>query len=352
MRKTIIFLVFFCFIQYAINVNLNCSDISNIEGYTNCTLYEGGFPGFSCYNSINNVNPLLSKRFCTIFPNDEDMQKQYVNYMRGFNLEKASVSFNPTENYDDDEEDEAFDSLFYAIIIPEEETYEKGETIIFKNFDLTESDKEVIKGKNNCYYHFYGKLLELKNSEGKSANVSSLNILDKNICFDADIFEDNEDLVNCGFGHFNIILNGKIYNLTTCFFVPEQISNDLLFLYSNSYKTLLDDFVNDFAELNDDGVLNLKNKVRKLPGNVEYEFIVEDKNGKKVKYSYDNSMVQIINYDEETDGTTTKVTDKATDDDIDEDTETISPIDPDCFGYYFSKINIFMALSSLCLLLL
>ena len=104
--------------------------------------------------------------------------------------------------------------------------------------------------------------------------------------------------------------------------------------------------------MNDDGVLNLKNKVRKLSGDVEYEFIVEDENGKKVKYSFDNSMVQFINNDEDTDEATTKVTDKATDDDIDEDTETISPIEPDCFGYYFSKINIFMALSSLCLLLL
>ena len=98
--------------------------------------------------------------------------------------------------------------------------------------------------------------------------------------------------------------------------------------------------------MNDEGVLNLKNKVRKLSGDVEYEFIVEDENGKKVKYSFDNSMVQFINNDEDTDEA------KATDDDIDEDTETISPIEPDCFGYYFSKINIFMTLSSLSLLLL
>ena len=45
------------------------------------------------------------------------------------------------------------------MILPEKETYEKGETIIYKNYDLTDSDKEVIKNKNNyCYYHFYGKL--------------------------------------------------------------------------------------------------------------------------------------------------------------------------------------------------
>ena len=167
------------------------------------------------------------------------------------------------------------------------------------------------------------------NSEGKSANVSSLNISDKNICFNADTFEDNEDLVNCGFGHFNMIINGKIYNLTTCFFVPDQLSDDLLGQYSYSYKTLLENFVQNFAEMNDDGILNLKNNVRKLAEDVEYEFIVEDENGKKVKYSYDNSMVQIIN----------------------DDGEYVSPITPDGFGCYFAKINIFMALSLLSLLL-
>ena len=177
-------------------------------------------------------------------------------------------------------------------------------------------------------------------SEGKPVNVSSLNILDKNICFNADNFDDNENLVKCGFGQLNIASNGKTFNINTCFFVPDQITNDLLFLYSNSYKNLLETLVYGFAELIDEGVLNLKNKVRKLSGDVEYEFIVEDENGKKVKYSYDNSMVQFINNDEDTN------------DDIDEDTEIIDTIKPTCFGYYFSKINIFMTLSSLSLLLL
>ena len=53
------------------------------------------------------------------------------------------------------------------------------------------------------------------NSEGKSVNVSSLNILDKNVCFYADNFEDNENLVNCGFAHLNITSKGKNYNITT-----------------------------------------------------------------------------------------------------------------------------------------
>ena len=341
------FLVLFCFMQYMINANLNCSDVADEQGFTNCSLYDGGFPGFSCYNSIMN-NDLFKIESCTIFPTDEAFQKQYVKYLRGYILEERSISYQFPEYFEDGD----VDYINNIMILPEKETYKKGETIILKNYELTDSDKKVINSKNNCYYHFYGKLFDHIKSEKKPVSVSSLNILDKNICFNADNFDDNENLVKCGFGQLNITSNGKTFNINTCFFVPDQITNDLLFLYSNSYKNLLETFVDGFAELNDEGVLNLKNKVRKLSGDVEYEFIVEDENGKKVKYSFDNSMVQFINNDEDTDEATTKVTDKATDDDIDEDTETISPIEPDCFGYYFSKINIFMTLSSLSLLLL
>ena len=192
------------------------------------------------------------------------------------------------------------------------------------------------------------------NSEGKSVNVSSLNILDKNVCFLADNFEDNKNLVNCGFAHLNITSKGKNFNITTCFFVPDQISDDLLLLFSNSYKSLLDLYVIDFAELNDEGVLKIKTKIKKLLYNVDYEIIVEDEYEKKVKYSNSNKLVQIINDDKETDSNIDTVSDEDTEEysdiDIDQNTEVIEIVKPTC-GAYLSKINIFMALFLVPLLL-
>ena len=92
MRIKFIFLVLIYTIKLVVNANLNCSDIMDKEGFTNCSLYNGGFPGFSCYNSIIN-SALFRRESCTIFPTNETLQRQHVKYLREYTLEERSKFF-------------------------------------------------------------------------------------------------------------------------------------------------------------------------------------------------------------------------------------------------------------------
>ena len=184
-----------------------------------------------------------------------------------------------------------------------------------------------------------------------------MNILDKNKCFNAEKFEDNENLVDCGYANFNIVSKNNIFNMTTCFFIPDNISDYLLSYYSNSYKSLLDAFLGNFTN-----IFKLSdNKNRILDQNIEYEIIVENKNGKKVKYTSDNDMIQYIVNDNENANDNNNKENKTNNendnennnsddngDDYEDDAEKITPSS----AFYYNELNIFIVLALLSILLL
>ena len=47
-------------------------------------------------------------------------------------------------------------------------------------------------------------------------------ISDKNICFDSEKFDGRLNLVDWGCADINFSLNGKPYNIKTCFYMPND----------------------------------------------------------------------------------------------------------------------------------
>ena len=153
MRKEIIFLLFIYSI--VLSGSLYCSEIADMR-FTNCSSYQSNMTGFSCYlQKIDNEYVEAEEaQSCGDFPDDPNVQKQFVKLSRGFQLEMSSHFFQNEQYYESEDRD------FYTntIMTYDKETYNKGETITLKKYELTESDKKVNQNKNNCLYHFYGKL--------------------------------------------------------------------------------------------------------------------------------------------------------------------------------------------------
>ena len=332
MKKEIMLIVFIYSMHIILGAEVYCSDIADDSiGFTNCSSYPSSYSGFSCYQ-LSVKNDYAEEQTCVDYPDNADVQRKYVKLTRGYTLESSSA-FLQNSNYHDKDD---IDFVSNIIMSPEKETYNKGETISLKTYTLTDSDKKVIQNKKNCFYHFYGKLEEYVYKNQKAYDFSSLNVNDKNICFYAEKFNDNSNLVDCGYAHVNIALKNKVLNLTTCYFTPENsLSNELLFLYSTLYGNLIDVYMEILQELNEEGILNeKKTNLRKLQENddIQYEIIVENKKGKKVKYTQEKGSVQIL--------------EKGKEDDYSDDIKKTNP----CYARYYSTLDIFIVLSLLTLL--
>ena len=101
------------------NDNLNCSDIIGKDGFTNCSLYDGGFNGFSCYQS-NSFN----REFCSVFPDDKNLQRQNVKLLKGALLEIRSIYYQFPNNFNEED----IDFLYTIQTTPDKEIYEKNES--------------------------------------------------------------------------------------------------------------------------------------------------------------------------------------------------------------------------------
>ena len=291
MKKAINYLVLFYLIQLVLNADLNCSDIADRNGFTNCSLYEGGYPGFSCYQ-INIKTDDNQKEFCSSFPDEQSVQKQYVHFYTGFQLEQYSTISGNTLP----EEAEPEKYLGYLFWIPEKETYSKGETIQYKKYELTDSDKKVIQNKKNCFNLYYGKIFEIMMKHTPD-QLSSISINDKNLCFNAEQFKELEDLLDCGYAQLNFETKSKKYQIKTCFFVQtEEMADDLLYPFSQLSINALTAFMDIVVEMNKDGILQKNaNKIRKLEEEIiDYEIIIESKNGKKIRYTKDKDFLEVI----------------------------------------------------------
>ena len=128
---------------------------------------------------------------------------------------------------------------------------------------------------------------------------------DKNLCLNADQFSDFKGLINCGYAQIKYTIMDKVYNYSTCYYIPDnQFPEDLKPLWRTLYYP--DEYILNILEMDDDGIYdkNIGNKVnkifkkskkkRKLQDSEDYEIIVEDKFGKKVKYSSKSTEMEIL----------------------------------------------------------
>jgi len=130
-------------------------------------------------------------------------------------------------------------------------------------------------------------------------------IEDKNLCLNADQFSDSKGLVNCGYAQIKYKVMDKVYNYSTCYYIPDnQFPEEFKPLWRTLYYP--DEYILNILEMDDDGEYEkiIGNKVNKIfkkskkrkleDSEKEYEIIVEDKYGKKVKYSSNSTEMEIL----------------------------------------------------------
>ena len=218
----------------------SCKTMDNTK-CSSVVIKEREFSNYQC--SQNGLS-------CSIVPTNSNLQKTFQKISDGEDKEIAS------KNY------EKFLSGSYG--------------------SFSKEDTEIIQRKNTCSYISFGKFYE-SNSKSYSG------ISDKNLCFNAEQFSDLKGLVNCGYAEVNVNIRGQIKSINLCSYMPSKDMNkDLLpyFKYRFIDKIIMD----DLSEIIKDGSIG-----RRLEENeLSYKIEVEDKDGRKVKYTDENYDVELI----------------------------------------------------------
>ena len=260
-----------------------------------CAKIKIEFEGFSCYQYESE----LKYNECVTFPDNKKDQEAYINM--DLALLKEAISSGLYSDIDE-----------ITIYGPEKKNYNKGETIKIKKSSFSPVDKEIIASKNTCLYQLYGRYVENYNKNGYT---SYPNVKDKNICFNSDKFDEALNLIDCGYAQITFPLSGKNYTMTTCYpfpnrKMPEKVQNiyNKYFIESNfaNIKNMANGVINKVVEKGE--LLMNKNvlipSVEKMSeketsklqstSTGSYEFIIENKYGKKYKYTEDVQEKPVI----------------------------------------------------------
>ena len=260
-----------------------------------CANIKIEFEGFSCYQYESEVK----YNECTPFPDDKKDQEAFINMDMA--LLKEFISTGLYSNIDE-----------LIIYEPEKKNYNKGETIKIKKSSFSPVDKEIIASKNTCLYQLYGRYIENYNKNGFT---SYSNVKDKNLCFNSNKFDEALNLIDCGYAEITFPLSGKNYTMTTCFpfpnrKMPETVQNiyNKHFIESNfaDIKKMANGVNNKVVEkgellMKKNGLIHSVEKISeketsKLQSTStgSYEFIIENKYGKKYKYTEDVQEKPVI----------------------------------------------------------
>ena len=196
----------------------------------------------------------------------------------------------------------------FAFSGPSKKTYKKGDTIKTNIKKLTPIDKEIIRSKNTCFYQLYGRSQE---NYYKNEHISFPDVENKNLCFNSNKFDEELNLMDCGYAEITFHLsNGKNHTITTCFpfpnrKMPEKVQNIYKKIFIEKQIASIKEMAlsandEDYEKVlekveilaNRNGLINLveknsekisENKTRNLQ--FVYDFVIENKYGKKYKYT-------------------------------------------------------------------
>ena len=275
MKRFILLLLVF----YAINCTLSECVIE--EDTSKCYSHEIEIDNFTCHKVHYNTSSIKKKDgedesnysindICSAYPDSAKDFKTFWDLTHGNGKEEMSILPSSSEEL-----------YYYYLYDPEKESYSKDEDVILKAKEYSSTDMKTIQSKNTCMYKFIGKSIE--------AN-KLVNTEESKECFNVYQFPDHENLINCGQATINFSTNGKNYEYKTCFFIPD---NHLDKRFDKYFKGVVVDY---FVQTLINSVNNGLTRRRRLQSNnnLNYELIVEDKYGKKYKYSGDKDEPEVI----------------------------------------------------------
>ena len=267
------------------------------QDQTICNDIDIEIDGLSCYK----VNDDFQK--CLVFPDDPKNQKLYWKLKNGIKKEISSSTDYDIEYYENFNQDKKEEELIFTE--GKKDSYNLGETIEEKATQFSSKDLTTIKSKNTCSYLYYGRFY------GKSLTQYP-DIQNKSVCFNAEKFDDFNDLVDCGYSTIKFITDYETYTINTCYFISnENIPSELEILFKSIYYESLreeDDKVYDSSELHFIFYLldNIKHpekygleeggedRRRRRLTSFKYEIVVENEKGRTIKYSSDTNQYETI----------------------------------------------------------
>lgn len=253
-----------------------------------CNSIEVEYDDFFCFK-VDFVGA-NSNSSCISYPKEANYQKAYWNLYDGLMKELFSSEGNELKN-STESADKVYDLLSKILSKSEKESYNTDEQVkIIKN-NLTSTDKEIISSGETCFSYLVGGYKE------NSSNVYE-NIPDKNTCFNAQQFDDLKNLVDCGYAIINFSIDGEDHQIKTCYLIPNNnMPKNFSTLYMNYLKESID---GDLGLLKTlfyyiaGKSLNEKEVTEERLSNMTYNIEVENKDGKKVKYSSDKNDYEVI----------------------------------------------------------
>ena len=288
MKRIIICLAFFSIVFCTAE---SCDDE---EDATKCSTHTIEYNGFSCHKISYE-----DESECGIFPDNASTQKAYFNLVNG--MEKEIYSGIPISSRAEQDINEEVIQMS-----SNKESYSKGEEIKITLKELTQSDINLINSNSTCSYYYYGKVFDYFNdlSQNYSNYKGYPNITDKNLCFNAKQFSDLKDLVDCGYAEIKYKSGNKEYEVKTCFYIPNNKMPEELGKYLKA--SFIDVIMADYGYISqtfqlieqyDEMAKSLEEaNANRRASTIEpsYEIVVENKDGKKVKWTDTSSDVEVI----------------------------------------------------------
>ena len=183
----------------------------------------------------------------------------------------------------------------YYNLRAKKDTYEKTETVVTKIEQFSNDDNTKLSSAQTCSYYFYGRFIK------DAATKEYENITDKNLCYNAKQFDDLKNLIDCGYATISFSLGQKNYAINTCFLMP----NDNLPAEFNKYLKYylfealnFDSYLSGIASVSE--YLETIKKEQELNRQLQalkYNVEVENKNGKKIKYTSDKDGFEVVSSD-------------------------------------------------------
>ena len=192
----------------------------NVQSQCNSHTMESKYNYLSCFK----VESKGDESVCGPFFSDKNAQKQFFSYEKGYQKELRSIY--PFSSIQKDE----------SLTVPEKDSYDKAEIIKYKEISfldsLTDEDKKIMNNNNTCLYQSNARFVDPDNYIGEI----KINISNKDICYNADRFEDLKDIVDCGYATTKIKYNNSIFVINNCFLnIDSNINKDVKVFLEDIY---------------------------------------------------------------------------------------------------------------------